>query len=255
MADKKTNYDEIQDEYLDSLIRLAYKNAEALEAQRLMEEDDNASDPVPANDKEAVFQMFLDKMEQLEGGKRPKARVIPWKKNLPRLVNIAACIVVILGIAAPFAIAYVEPIRVRVMQLLIDIKDDHTELSFVEDTDAEFYVPEGYLGRYYPTYIPEGFELIHTSMLGDETTYRNKDDAFIYYGEYDADDEIDINTENAALSHTTVNGAEVLVVQRAEEDIILTWAFEDKYFVIIADTSLDEALKIARSVRRITYSD
>lgn len=55
MADKKTNYDEIQDEYLDSLIRLAYKNAEALEAQRLMEEDDNASDPVPPDDKEAVF--------------------------------------------------------------------------------------------------------------------------------------------------------------------------------------------------------
>ena len=254
MADKKTNYDEIQDEYLDSLIRLAYKNAEALEAQRLMEEDDNASDPVPANDKEAVFQMFLDKMEQLEGGKRPKARVIPWKKVLTRLANIAACIVVLLGIAAPFAIAYVEPIRIRVMQLLIDIKDDHTELIFTEDTDAEFYVPEGYMGRYYPTYIPEGFELTDVSVLFYDTTYQNKAGAKIYYSECTEDDEIDINTEGAILSHATVNGAEAFVAEQ-ETYVIITWALEDRYFVIIADTSLDEALKMARSVRRISYSD
>lgn len=254
MADKKTNYDEIQDEYLDSLIRLAYKNAEALEAQRLMEEDDNASDPVPADDKDAVFQMFLDKMERLEGREQRKARVIPWKKALPRLVNIAACIVVILGIAAPFAIAYVEPIRVRVMQLLIDIKDDHTELSFVEDTDAEFYVPEGYMGRYYPTYIPEGFELTDVSVLFYDTTYQNKAGAKIYYSECTEDDEIDINTEGAILSHATVNGAEAFVAEQ-ETYVIITWALEDRYFVIIADTSLDEALKMARSVRRIPYSD
>ena len=254
MADKKTNYDEIQDEYLDSLIRLAYKNAEALEAQRLMEEDDNASDPVPPDDKEAVFQMFLDKMEQLEGGGQRKARVIPWKKALPRLVNIAACIVVILGIAAPFAIAYVEPIRIRVMQLLIDIKDDHTELIFTEDTDAEFYVPEGYMGRYYPTYIPEGFELTDVSVLFYDTTYQNKAGAKIYYSECTEDDEIDINTEGAILSHATVNGADAFVAEQ-ETYVIITWALEDRYFVIIADTSLDEALKMARSVRRIPYSD
>lgn len=254
MADKKTSYDEIQDEYLDSLIRLAYKNAEALEAQRLMEEDDSTSEPVPADDKEAVFQMFLEKMEGQEEKEQSPARIIPWKMVLPRLVNIAAGIVVILGLAAPFAIAYVEPIRIRVMQLLIEIKDDHTELSFVEDTDAEFYVPEGYLGRYYPTYIPDGFELIFVSDLFHDTTYQNKAGAYIYYSECTEDDEIDINTEGAALSHTVVNGAEAFV---AEQDtyVILTWAFEDKYFVIIADTSLDEALKVARSVRRIPYSD
>ena len=80
MADKKTNYDEIQDEYLDSLIRLAYKNAEALEAQRLMEEDDNASDPVPPDDKEAVFQMFLGKMERVLG--RVKKRSKTQKTDL-----------------------------------------------------------------------------------------------------------------------------------------------------------------------------
>ena len=254
MADKKTNYDEIQDEYLDSLIRLAYKNAEALEAQRLMEEDDSAAEPVPEADKEAVFQMFLGKMEQQEEKKQPRARVIPWKKVLPRLVNIAACIVVVLGIAAPFAIAYVEPIRIRVMELLIDIKDDHTELSFVEDTDAEFNVPEGYLGNYYPSYIPDGFELIDIGMLGDETTYENEASAKIYYSECTENDEISINTEGAVLSHAAVNGVEAFV---AEQDtcVILTWAFEDKYFVLSADTSLDEALKMARSVRRIAHSD
>ena len=254
MADKKTNYDEIQDEYLDSLIRLAYKNAEALEAQRLMEEDDNASEPVSADDKEAVFQMFLDKMEQLEGREQRKARVIPWKKVLPRLVNIAACIVMLLGIAAPFAIAYVEPIRIKVMQLLIEIKDDHTDLIFVENTDAEFYVPEGYMGRYYPTYIPEGFELTDVSVLFYDTTYQNKAGAKIYYSECTEDDEIDINTEGAILSHATVNGAEAFVAEQ-ETYVIITWALEDRYFVIIADTSLDEALKVARSVRRIPYSD
>ena len=61
MADKKTNYDEIQDEYLDSLIRLAYKNAEALEAQRLMEEDDTPPSRCLPMTKMLFFRCFLRK--------------------------------------------------------------------------------------------------------------------------------------------------------------------------------------------------
>ena len=199
-------------------------------------------------------------MQTADALQRTDASHAPRNNNFNIVRFIAAFLVLaghmgpILGIAAPFAIAYVEPIRVRVMQLLIDIKDDHTELLFIEDTDAEFYVPEGYREKYYPSYIPDGFELIDIGMWGDEATYRNKDDAFINYGEYDADDEIDINTEGAALSHAVVNGADAFVAEQ-ETYVIITWAFEDKYFVIIADTSLDEALKVARSVRQITYSD
>ena len=138
MADNKINYDEIQEEYLDTIIRLAYKDAEDEEVQALLQEDDEAAATVPPEEKEAAFRLFLEKLEQEEKQASRQARVVQWKRVLPRIVNVAACIILILGIAAPFAVAHVDAIRVKVMELLIDIQDDHTELSFREDEDEEF---------------------------------------------------------------------------------------------------------------------
>ena len=75
---------------------------------------------------------------------------------MSRLVLIGACVVLVIGIAAPIAIANIEAIRVRVMELLINIQDEYTEISMVENEEMAFDVPAAWRGEYYPSYIPDG---------------------------------------------------------------------------------------------------
>lgn len=253
MSKNRTNYDEIQDKHLDTMIKLAFEYEDALEAQENSEEAENMP-AIDAARKEAVWSKVMEKYAQMEAAEKKKSKIIHFRRSIPRIIEVAACLVLVMGIAAPFAIANVEAIRVKVMELLIDIQEDHTALQFVENEDAAFYVPVEWQGNYYPTFIPEGFMLEDINMLGDEATFVNQNGDSISYGEYDADDCVDINSENASLSYTTVNGANTFVVER-EDYVILSWNTEEKFFVIIADTTVEEALSIAQSVRRISLAE
>lgn len=250
MADNKINYDEIQEEYLDTIIRLAYKDAEDEEVQALLQEDDEAAATVPPEEKEAAFRLFLEKLEQEEKQASRQVHVVQWKRVLPRIVNVAACIILILGIAAPFAVAHVEAIRVRVMELLIDIQDDHTELSFKEDEDKEFYVPAEWTGLCYPSYIPDGFVLTDLSELFCDVTFTDENRNRICFSEYQQGELVDVNSENAALSYPVINGRDVFFIERSDI-MIATWATEERYYVLEANVSKDEAIAIIEGVRRI----
>jgi len=250
MADNKINYDEIQEEYLDTIIRLAYKDAEDEEVQALLQEDDEAAATVPPEAKEAAFRLFLEKLEQEEKQASRQAHVVQWKRVLPRIVNVAACIILILGIAAPFAVAHVDAIRVRVMELLIDIQDDHTELSFKEDEEKEFYVPAEWTGLCYPSYIPDGFVLTEMGKLNCYVVYKDENGRKINFSEYAEADSVSINSENAELSYPVINGMDVFLIERPLS-VIATWATEERFYVLTVNVPKEEAIAIIEGVRRI----
>ena len=251
MADNKINYDEIQEEYLDTIIRLAYKYAENTETQELLESDETGVTTVPPEAKEAAFRLFLEKLEQEEKQASRQARVVQWKRVLPRIVNVAACIILILGIAAPFAVAHVDAIRVKVMELLIDIQDDHTELSFREDEDEEFYVPAEWTGLCYPSYIPDGFVLTEMGKLNCYVVYKDENGRKINFSEYTEDASVSINSENAELSYPVINGMDVFLIERPLS-VIATWATEERFYVLTVNVPKEEAIAIIEGVRRIT---
>lgn len=62
---------------------------------------------------------------------------------------------------------------------------------------------------------------------------------------------VDLNSENAALSYSQVNGHTTFVIER-DDTVIVTWAIEDRYFVIETELPKDEVLNIVQSVRKIT---
>lgn len=156
----------------------------------------------------------------------------------------------VMAIATPFAIAKVDVIRVKVMELLIGIKDDHTELSFVEDEDAAFEVPAGWKGAYYPAYIPDEYEFLELGKLYDSAIYTNQTGQLLAFTEYAQSSLVNVDSEGAVVSYEMVNGSDALVLEK-DERIIITWAGSEKYFVIEGYTTKDEALAMARSVRRI----
>lgn len=71
MNDNQKHQNEIQDEYLDQLIRLAYDRAEAIETQEIMSEEEQSTEAVPEDMVSGAYKMFLDK-------------IAPEKKSIPQ---------------------------------------------------------------------------------------------------------------------------------------------------------------------------
>ena len=249
MNKKQTNFDEIQNEYLDTMIKLAIKHGDAMAAQT----DDEEGEDVPAIDearKNAVWAMAMEKYAKMDAAEKKKHRIVKLHRFIPRMIHAAACLVLVMGIAAPLAVANVEAIRIKVMELLIHIQEDHTELQLVENEDEDFYVPANWQGSYYPSYIPEGFNLVEHGKFVCYVRYQEKGGKNIYYTEYNESDKVDINSENAALSYSQINGHDVFVIER-DDMVIATWAVEDRYIVMETELSKDEALNIIQNVRKI----
>ena len=74
----------------------------------------------------------------------------------------------------------------------------------------------------------------------------------IDFSEYSAEDSVSINSENAELSYTTINGVDAFVIER-ENSVIIAWNSDDKFFVLTANTTKEEALEIANGVKRISF--
>ena len=244
--------DELKDKHLDIMLQMAYKYENALKSQQMLDELEEAGKKCSEADARDAFALFLKKCEQQEAQAKRQARRARARRIIRRTVEVAACVVLVMAIATPFAIAKVDVIRVKVMELLIDIKDDHTELSFVEDEDAAFEVPAGWEGLYYPAYIPDGYEFVKVEELIDRVHYSDENGNDIYFTEYSPTAAVNLDSEDAEVSYEDINEAKALVIQKEQENyIMITWAYEDKYFVLDCQTTLDDALKIARSVRRI----
>ena len=251
MSKNKIILDEIQDQHLDTMIKLAFEYEDALEAQENSEKNEEMP-IIDAARKEDVWNKALEKIAEMEAEEKKKSRIVQFRRSIPRIIEVAACLILVMGIATPFAIANVEAIRVKVMELLIDIQEDHTELSFVENENVEFYVPAEWQGSYYPSYIPDGFYLTERGKLNCYVTYENEQGECIDFSEYSAEDSVSINSENAELSYTTINGVDAFVIER-ENSVIIAWNSDDKFFVLTANTTKEEALEIANGVKRISF--
>jgi len=105
-----------------------------------------------------------------------------FKSTLPRLRLVVACLLLIFIIGATTAIAAIPSIRVRVLELLINIEKEYMEISLVENESLSFDVPSEWNGKYFLSYIPRGsYEIIIDQILGsDEVFYIYDDDAFFF---------------------------------------------------------------------------
>ncbi len=245
------NYDDIQDRHMDTMIRLAYLQKEALETEDILKEVEKSDKENEQVHPDIAYQMFLDKLERETRKERKTKRLNEAKKAMSRLVLIGACVVLVIGIAAPIAIANIEAIRVRVMELLINIQDEYTEISMVENEEMAFDVPAAWRGEYYPSYIPDGFALTQINSRGSTAYFTETGGSRgIRFGEYSSDTYTNIDSEGAELTHATIGMADALVVKK-DNTITVVWSLNNRYFVLRVDGSKEEALKIAENVKII----
>lgn len=254
MRENRLNFEEIQDAHLDELVKLAFLQMDALETQETMGETEQEKDTMDQQIEKA-YEMFLAKWEQEEARRKSERRAERRKRVVIRFVELAACLVLVVGISTPFAVANVSALRSRVLDFLVHFEGDHLELNLTENQDALMNAPEGWKGSYYPAYIPVGYKRIDAFYYFPYIEYVNEQGHEIDFSEPTGDSLVDIDSETAHRFYADVNGWDAMVVERSypqgDSFYSVIWSIGDQYFVVRSTESSEQALAVARSVRKI----
>ena len=127
-SDRRT----LQDRHLDMMIQLAFMRDEEEEIQKLLETPDPTLSPEEEEEAKRIFQVAIDKSEKKERRKKIIQFSSAAKKAVPKFIQVAASIILIVGIATPIALANSAYFRSRVMMLLAEIDNEEGEAHFRE---------------------------------------------------------------------------------------------------------------------------
>ena len=258
MHENQLNIDEIEDEYIDTMIRLAFKQEEALETQEMIAASKRPFTLEEQAAVENVRRRFIEVLSAKERAQKRENRFLRFQKYAPRILQAAAAVILILAIATPIAIANVASFRSAVMQLLLSFDESKQELhvDFSEDESAAFDVPAEWPGKYYISYIPDGYKISWQSAYKQATIeYTNAEGNTIYFVEGTSGTSLVSGTEGGQLTYFDIHGRPALVICAEENDnpyFNFTWAVDDRWFNLQTEgIEQDVAIHIAESVKKI----
>ena len=257
MKEPVLSFEEIQDEHLDMLLTLAFQQEQIDEAQKIIQQNDLDGSPKDEVKEKETLHLVHQKLDRLEQAEKRKVHKQHIRRYFPKIIEIAAYVILAFGVAAPVAIANVASIRAKVMKLLIDIDKNAGELNvhFEEDTQAGFDVPAEWKGSYYPSAIPENMELIECGEVDSSVEYASEQGQLLTFAEYDHATVMTAGTEGGSISYSTIAGSLAYITEAdiaEDKNICILWANDTNWFMI-QTTNIDreEALQIASSVKKI----
>ena len=254
MKTEANRMDSFQDALLDQLLRMAFEYGEEKEIEAIISEEARSLTQDEEAHAKKAYQSAWQRIEADEAARKRDKRRKTVKRVLPRIIQVAACIVLILGITAPIAIANVPALRAKVVQMLISIDSEHGQADLRLITEPEFQYPAQWRGAFFPSLIPSGFQLRSVDSLPNffEAIYTNEAGAELYFAEMTADAEITAGTGDGILSYDEVGGSQAFITQSATGAYVrIIWSGQDRWFLLDSTAlSVDELLTIARSVKK-----
>ena len=252
---KKMNKSEYQD---DQKLRAEYQKVLISQAMREIR-DEEADSLLECSPEDQRYLEFLETSREKRMKKMiRRLRWISLKKQfftvVPRTMRFAVAALGILCIGLTTAFASSETFRVRVFSMFAEDHGQYTAIGLREDEQKAFDVPNGWEGMYYPSYIPDGFEVINVENLSEQIfliSFENKNNEYLTFEEMTEDAESNIDTENAQVYYTEIHGNTALVSAKADLTIV-SWNEQNRILSVVFDGEVEEdALKVAKSVTRI----
>ena len=251
----------LQEAHLDAMIKLAFDLDDAETTRRLLESPDSELTPDEERLADEILALALIRAEKEQKRSRQHDFARTARRVLPFVINTAACIILLLAMAAPIALANSATFRSKVLQLIMELDEEKGEayFSLVQDEDASFDVPEGWRGNYFPSYIPDGFTIYDwdPDFGAAFIEYRNGSANQLFFSEYSNGAGVVTGTDNAEMKEIDINGNPAYLIDGIASDgkthtVNIFWQNETNWFGVVAyGLSTDEALQVARSVRRI----
>lgn len=184
------------------------------------------------------------------GGDRHKAHT--WTT---RLVRIAAALIAIGILSGITAIATAPGWREPVSSMEIDAAEYEGKLYLSLEPGHEAYdglpsgasAPNGWTGKYYPKYIPEGYSLY--DVMDDTVSYVNGYKS-ISFSEYDENADVGFDLSEYELLYSQVNGVRAYV-GAGDVTTVVIWDYGDRGLVLEGWENVKDMLEVARSVAKV----
>lgn len=104
---------------------------------------------------------------------------------------------------------------------------------------------------YYPTFIPDNFELISAKEFGNSKhlTFENRSNQYIKIIQSSMNFESQIDTEGASIIEIDISGNEGMLIEK-DNQFILTWNNDERIFRIQSNLDRNTILKIADNLEK-----
>lgn len=252
-----------EDEYIDDLIRLVYKRDRLREARRIIEKSKEPFTPEQEKTAERIRIRMRDELAEADRQETKKKRKSTILRILPKIMEIAACLILVAAIGTTIAIAKDESFRSAVLQLLIQIDQEKgvANIRFEENDREAFDVPADWLGEYYPSRIPAGFTVTEMSQYEEfpRVVYSSRDGKEIRFNENSYNTISTQGIEEADVSQITIHDRLALMVvddTPGDSYCRITWSNDEKWFVMSTiNMTKEETVELAESVRKIIPKD
>ena len=225
-------------------IRIAF--AEISEAE--LDDYDRELLSVSESDYSEAAQKRAIKLIEQKLNKRLRRQFV--SKTLPHMLQIVTISLLLFFIGLTAAVATVHPVRLRILDFIAKIEENYSEISLFNDIDNAI-VPSEWEGKYYPTYIPESFELAHVDGLLDIVYYTSAGDRVLQFSEYEENIYTNVDIDKERSFDITINENSGLAMSNGE-DTTITWCVDNTYLYLHFSGNLDEAKRIAESVRLLS---
>lgn len=174
------------------------------------------------------------------------------RQSIFRMSIAAACLILILGVSTPQVRAAVTDWVVKGWRLVFRHTSEYTEVRMEPEPTADFIIPRDWAGKYFPAYIPKGFEL--KQIGGDDiiafVVYRDLQGNTLSFDEYHPDVVTHLDTEGSDLEHIEIMGNSALL-SFTKSRYTLVWMVDDKHLILSIDADRDTVLQVARNVKKI----
>ncbi|MCY1713526.1 DUF4367 domain-containing protein [Caproiciproducens galactitolivorans] len=243
----------LYEDYEDSLFKLILFEAAEKEGKLFLKENEQLkNDPafLPSAEEENRFKKLLNHHIH-------KVRNHPKRKMICNFANKVAVAVLAVVFVFTGAILTVQAFRTDVLNFLISIEPKYTsiQLNESENETKDENLTVNWKNAYVPTYIPAGFEadnLYYSDSLKTITFHqKNSEKKFIAYSEYDASNDVELDTENASLIKLVqIQGHKgTLVIKNSITTV--SWEMDKHIFTINGNVDGDEIVKMAENVNFI----
>lgn len=257
-------YPDIEEEYLDHLIKLTF-DLDDLEKEQEIEEDIEKGSAIPDElTVQRTWQSAQQKIGDFQKKEKHQKHVARFRHAFPKALQFAACIMLVILISIPAVLASSAEIRSKVIQMLINIdrKNEVVNFNFVENPDTAFTVPAEWDGDYFLSAIPEGMEITWYSSEPPTIEYKDKSESAsshrgFSFGELKEVSSSVAGLEGCTIEYVDINSAMACVIEgegynNQYHSVDITWANEERMFTLTChDMTKEEALGLARSIRKI----
>ena len=215
----------------------------------LMKERDKAAEPLDETSETLLEEQYLRSLPQrmalIERETKHAHSRVKQRYGIARILKTAAVAVLCLNFALTVAVASNGTLRSYVFEFFIQTNSRSADIGFhVSDTTVD--IPEGWTANCYPTYIPEGFELIQCVSIKSKNSalYTDPQDRLLSFTVYQRDTKVNIDAENAVISEIHINGVDATLFAK-DTGNTLVWSYGDQFIVIYMKGTVDEIIKVA----------